>query len=150
MNKKKDTLDKALVWISLASSLIGLADAIYLLVLKYSHSVAMCLGSGGCATVNSSRYSEVYGIPVSAIGMAGYIAILLVLLYGKRIKLPFLTPELMVFGMSLVGVLFSAYLTYLEFYVIHAVCPFCVVSAVTITVVFIISIIRMIRNQPEY
>jgi uncharacterized membrane protein len=45
--------------------------------------------------------------------------------------------------MGLVGVLFSAYLTYIEAYVLHAYCPFCVVSAVLITLLFIIAIIRL-------
>ena len=38
----------------------------------------MCLGSGDCSTVNSSRYSEVNGIPVAIIGVLGYLAILAV------------------------------------------------------------------------
>lgn len=147
---RSDALDRKMYWLAVISSLVGLVDSVYLIVLKYSDTAAMCLGSGGCASVNESRYSVVYGIPVAAIGVIGYIAILLVLAFEKRIRLPLLTPELMVFGMSLVGVLYSAYLTYLEFYVIHAVCPFCVLSAVTIVIVFIVSIVRLVRNQPEY
>lgn len=147
---KKDSLDRILRKSAIITSLIGLADSIYLIVLKYSHSESMCLGNGGCATVNASSYSQIYGIPISALGAVGYFAILLVLVYEKKIRLPFLTPGIILFGMSLVGVLFSAYLTYLEFYIIHAVCPFCVLSAITITIIFVIAIIRLIRNQPEY
>jgi uncharacterized membrane protein len=53
---------------------------------------------------------------------------------------------LLEFGMSLMGVLYSIYLTYLEAYVIRYFCPFCVASAIAITLVFIFSTIRMVRQ----
>ena len=36
---------------------------------------------------------------------------------------------LAIFGVSLAGALYSAYLTYLELFVIDAICPWCVSSA---------------------
>ena len=45
----------------------------------------------------------------------------------------------MIFGMTLFGVLFSIYLTYLELFVIHAICSWCLSSAVIITVLFVLS-----------
>ena len=39
-----------------------------------------------------------------------------------------------------VGVLFSAWLTYLELGVIHAICIWCVTSAVIVTVIFVVSL----------
>ena len=41
--------------------------------------------------------------------------------------------------MTLFGVLFSIYLTYLELFVIHAICSWCLSSAVIITVLFVLS-----------
>lgn len=38
------------------------------------------------------------------------------------------------------GVLFSAWLTYLELFVIHAVCQWCVVSAVIVTAIFVLAV----------
>ena len=38
-----------------------------------------------------------------------------------------------------VGVLFSAWLTYLELRVIHAICIWCVTSAVVVTLIFLTS-----------
>ena len=40
----------------------------------------------------------------------------------------------------LLGVLFSAWLTYLEIGVIHAICIWCVTSAVIVTVIFLVSL----------
>jgi uncharacterized membrane protein len=53
------------------------------------------------------------------------------------------------FGMGLVGVVYSAYLTYLELNVIHALCPFCVASAIAITLCFIFALIRLIKQPTQ-
>jgi uncharacterized membrane protein len=42
----------------------------------------------------------------------------------------------LVFGMALTGVLYSAYLTWLELYRINAICIWCVASACLLTVLF--------------
>ena len=130
-------------WISVSLALIGLLDSTYLLIYKISRNNALCLGNGDCATVNASRYSEIYGIPVSLLGMLAYLAILLILLLESRFVFFKTWSNYLVFGFSLVGVLFSAYLTYIEYYVIFAVCPFCLGSAIIIALIFIFSIIRM-------
>ena len=106
----------------------------------------MCLGSGDCATVNYSPYSEIYGIPVALLGLLAYLAILAILFLEPSWKLLEKFGVYAIFGLSLVGVLFSAYLTFLEFYVINAVCPFCIISAIIILMLFILSIIRLAKN----
>ena len=42
-----------------------------------------------------------------------------------------------------VGVLFSAWLTYLELGVIHAICIWCVTSAVIVTLILLVSVADM-------
>jgi len=44
---------------------------------------------------------------------------------------------------SVVGVLFSAWLTYLELGVIHAICIWCVTSAVIVTLILLVSVADM-------
>lgn len=143
----KDKADRILRWAGILLAVLGAADSTYLLIYKYSSNDKMCLGSGGCSTVNYSPYSEIYGIPVALLGIVAYAAILAVLLLEPRWKLADEYGRLAVFGMTLVGVLFSAYLTYIEAYVIHAYCPFCVVSAIVITILFIFAIIRLIKHS---
>jgi uncharacterized membrane protein len=142
-----DKSDPILRWASIILAILGTADAIYLLIYKYSSNDRMCLGNGGCATVNYSPYSEIYGVPVALLGILAYLAILAVLALEPHWKLTEEYGRLTVFGMGLVGVLFSAYLTYIEAYVIHAYCPFCVTSAILITVIFILAIIRLIKHS---
>jgi uncharacterized membrane protein len=140
-------MNKKMIRASIILSFIGVLDSAYLLIYKISKNNAMCLGNGDCATVNASRYSEIYGIPVSLLGIFAYLAILLFLVFEIRGLLSRENSNLVIFGLALVGVLFSAYLTYIEFYVIHAVCPFCILSAIVIILIFIISITRFIKGS---
>ena len=84
---KQDKSKPFLKWASAILAVLGAADAIYLLVLKYTQLEAMCVGSHGCITVNSSPYAIIYGIPVAAYGIAAYLVILALLLLETRLKL---------------------------------------------------------------
>jgi uncharacterized membrane protein len=132
-------------WASLVLACLGTLDAIYLLIFKLTSLNAMCLGSGGCHDVNFSPYSAIHGVPVSALGIAAYVAIAVVHVLEPRLKMVSEYGPLAIFGISLGGVAFTAYLTWLEFHVLHAFCPFCIASAVTITLIFILAVIRLIK-----
>jgi uncharacterized membrane protein len=47
------------------------------------------------------------------------------------------------------GVVFAAYLTWLELFVIHAICRWCVASAVIIVVVFALALLDHRRVAPR-
>ena len=133
-------------WGTAVLAILGAMDAIYLYIYKLTGNPHMCLGNGGCHDVNFSSYSEINGIPVSLFGLGAYLAILFILVLEARIKIVKENGPLAIFGISLVGVAFTAYLTYLEIYVIHAICPFCVASAVLITFIFILAVIRLFKQ----
>jgi uncharacterized membrane protein len=139
-------MDKWLYRISVVLVVIGLAVSIYMTIYKVTSNDAMCLGSGDCSTVNASRYSEVYGIPVGSIGVAGYFAILLVHWYERRDKFFEKNGTMFIFGMALTGFLFTLYLIYIEFAILNAICPFCLTSQISMTIIFIISVVRLIRQ----
>jgi uncharacterized membrane protein len=145
-HNRKDKSDQILKWAGILLAFLGAADSIYLLILKYTQAKVMCVGSHGCITVNTSVYSEIYGIPVSAFGILAYLVIAAIGLLESRWKLAGENGPLAAFGISLAGVAFSAYLTYIEIYVIHALCPFCVASAVIITAIFILAFIRLVKQ----
>ena len=144
-----DKTGPAFYWTTFILACLGFLDATYLLVYKLTNNNAMCLGNGGCHDVNFSSYSEIDGIPVAVFGMVSFIVIAGILLGESRLKLAKENGPLAIFGISLTGVAFTAYLTWLEIYVIHAICPFCVASAVIITLIFILAIIRLIK-QPAH
>ncbi len=140
-------MDKKLFWASVALAVLGIAVSIYMTVYKITSNSAMCLGSGDCSTVNASRYSEIYGIPVAVVGVAGYLAILALLLLEQRGDKFFRqNSPLGVFGLSVGGFGFTLYLVYIEAFILKAYCPFCVTSQVTMTILFILSVIRLVRQ----
>ena len=72
-------MDRSLTRLSIVLAALGMLVSGYLTIYKLTDSQTMCLGSGDCSIVNSSVYSEVYGIPVALVGVFGYAAILDVL-----------------------------------------------------------------------
>lgn len=141
-------MDKSLYRSSLALAGLGILVSIYMTIYKLTENPNMCLGNGGCSVVNSSKYAMVYGIPVAVIGVGGYLAILLLLWMERRNSFLIENGTLVVFGLALIGFLFTVYLIYVELALIHALCPFCVTSQVTMTILFVLSVIRLVR-QPS-
>lgn len=116
-------------------SLIGLADAIYLTVEHVTGQSVRCTIVAGCSEVLSSQYAVVAGVPLAAIGAAGYFTV-------------FSLATLAAFGYWIAGrlmqslvllmFLISAWLFYLQAFVIHAFCQFCLLSAAVTTALTII------------
>jgi uncharacterized membrane protein len=142
-------MDRSLTRLSIVLAALGMLVSGYLTIYKLTDSQTMCLGSGDCSIVNSSVYSEVYGIPVALVGVFGYAAILGVLTRLRGSALPGGNAVLITFGLSLAGFLFTVYLIYVETALIHALCPFCITSQVIMTVLFILSVIRLVREPPQ-
>ena len=129
---------------------IGILDSVYLSWIKFAHQESRCLaGVGDCFSVNTSRYATIFGIPVAVIGLVGYCLVLLFLLLESRDQGWQANSLMAVFGLTLFGTLFSAYLTFLEIAVIRAICPFCVISAVSMLSLFVISIVRLALPAKE-
>jgi uncharacterized membrane protein len=130
--------------------LIGIANGIYLSILKLSNNSSMCIkGLGDCWTVNTSVYSSIYGIPIAILGTLAFITLLVLTFLDGRT--PFWKDYgiYFIFGVTLVGTAYSAYLTYLELEIIRAICPFCVLSATSMLILFIMTIYRLVKTQAE-
>ena len=145
-------IDRTLKIIAIISTAVGLVDSLYLTYIKLTHTQALCLpGIGDCETVNTSRYSEVFGVPIALFGALVYAVILVLLLYEGRSVMGILVKkeasQFAVFGLSLFGLLYSTYLTYIEIEVLRAICPFCLISAIAMLAIFICSIFRLVKHQ---
>lgn len=140
---KRDPLVVAIVVIGI----VGLFIAAYT---TYEHYAGLkgllCLGGHGghssCATVQSSVWSEVAGIPVAVLGLVGYAVLL------TSLKLKGELGRALGFGTALIGFGFSAYLTYREAASIHAYCEWCLASAACMTILMILTGIRFFRAEP--
>jgi uncharacterized membrane protein len=142
-------VDRWLGRVSLGLAALGALVSIYMTIFRLTENQSMCLGNGGCSVVNNSMYSEVYGIPVSVIGIVGYAALVVALLLQQRGSFMQENGLLLIFGLALVGFLFTAYLIYVEIALIHALCPFCITSQVSMTVLFALSVIRLVREPQD-
>src|SRR5574341_14455 len=134
--------------LSIGLAIVGMIDSVYLTWLHVSNSSALCTGFGGCDSVQQSIYSEVAGIPIALFGLVGYLAVL-ALLFAEKGKGTLATGALYTtFGLTLVGTLYSVYLTYIELFVIDAVCPYCVISALAMLLVVILAGYRLAATSP--
>ena len=141
-------MDKWLYRALMALTILGLLVSIYMTIYKLFPDNKMCIGSGGCEIVNASKYSEVNGFPVAAIGMVGYTAILMVLFFEQRNRFFRENSALMLFGLALTGFLFTLWLIYVELAILHEICPFCLTSQIAMTIIFILVVVRLIK-KPE-
>ena len=136
------------IWLLIAAvGLAGLAVTTYLTSNAISHSEVAC-SIDGCNTVLASKWSKIFGIPVSAFGMATYAAIMLAALHAYQSPIDNLRGRLIVVGVSGIGVLASIYLTIVEIFVIEALCQYRVTSAVLVMVVAFAVIFVAIREGP--
>ncbi len=132
-------------------ALVGLFVALYLWLHALGFGGAIkCGSSGGCETVQTSQWAVFLGFPVAFYGVVGYLAVLIVALVSLR---PAALIErmwnVMLVVLATAGVVFTAYLTYLELFVIHAICRWCVGSAVIITLLWIVSILSLRSPAPR-
>jgi uncharacterized membrane protein len=113
--------------IALASTVaLGAVLSAYLSWVHWSGELALCLGAGGCEVVQASRFATVGPVPVAAIGLAGFLALLATILAWTPAR-PW--AGTVAFGLSLAAALYVGYLTYVELFVIGAICPWCVAVA---------------------
>lgn len=125
-------------------AIIGLAVAAYLTYVETQAVTAVCGPVGDCNTVQSSEYAYLFGIPIGVLGLAGYMAVLGTWAWGRwqdDVRAPWLLV-----AMTVVGVLFSMYLTYLEPFVIGAVCAWCLTSAVIMALLLVASVAPAARQ----
>ena len=121
-------------------ALIGLGIAGYLTWVHYAGLQPFCVGGGGgCEKVQTSRWAELAGIPVAVLGLGGYVALL------ATLALPEELGRSVAAFVALVGVGFSAWLTYVEIAKIHAICQWCVASAVLMALLAVVAVIRLLR-----
>lgn len=136
-------MDNKLRTTSIVLAVLGLLDSIYLVWVKYTGVYALCGPIGNCESVNTSKYSEIYGIPIALLGAIAYAIMILLPLLENRTQFWKEYSPTIVFGMSLIGVLYSFYLTYIEIIVLKAVCPYCVISAIILVFLLVLSVIRL-------
>jgi uncharacterized membrane protein len=122
-------------------ALVGLFVALYLWLYKAGFIGALACGAGQCETVQMSPWATLLSLPVAAWGVGFYAVVFVVafLLVQERFQ-GSRNLSLSLLLLTAWGVIFSAWLTYVELFVIHAICRWCVVSAVIACVLFALAV----------
>jgi uncharacterized membrane protein len=103
--------------------IIGLAIAGYLSVVELQGELPNCGPLKGCEEVALSEYARVGGIPVAVFGVGlSILLFFLAIAWLRSGRIELLAAH---YGLSLLGVVFEVYFTYLEVFVIGAVCIWC-------------------------
>ncbi len=122
-------------WLVPALALASLGVAIYLARAEISGGHVLCLSD--CDVVHSSEWAWLFGVvPVGAFGAFGALSLLAAwgLSFHPRERVAAWAGAAAL-GLSLFGVAFSVYLTFLELFVIGAMCEWCVANAVIMAIV---------------
>jgi uncharacterized membrane protein len=140
----------------LVLSLLGTGISGYLVYAHYFKIDPVCLPGAPCEVVLTTRYADMWGVPLSLLGMLMYLGLVVLnvwqLVKGEKAGL----AAAGVYSLALAGTLFSLYLLYLEAFVIHGYCTWCLASGVVILVTFILSIVNLFqmgltfRGLPRY
>jgi uncharacterized membrane protein len=140
-------MSRLVPWLTPLLAIAGIEVSSYLTWVHYNVDALVC-GIGDCLEVQTSDYAEVFGIPVAILGLLMYVGVLVLGLV--RIARPKLSGILTaaLFTGTLAGVIYSAWLTYVEIWVIEAICQWCVVSAILTLAIFAIEATTLWRADP--
>jgi uncharacterized membrane protein len=126
--------------VSIVAAALATAIGLYMTWLRHEGDIAPCVaGGGGCAKVADSEYSEIFGVPVSALGAIGAAVVLLCAFSGAS------RARAVGAAVAIGGAAFSLYLTFLELFVIDAICQWCVASAVCWCTLGVVEALRFWR-----
>lgn len=148
----QDKLQRRYYRLQLAASFLNVLISFYLLVshtrLKFGIQDEASLCSLGkfadCDMVNSSSYSEVFGLPVAALGALfyGFLFLLAILAPPKSKGFPFFQRT--VLGLSTLGFTVNfLYFDIVQLFILKSVCLFCA----TTHVISLIHVFAVVRTQ---
>jgi uncharacterized membrane protein len=125
-------------------ALAGAAVAAYLVYARYAHTQIYCT-TGGCETVQHSKYAKLAGIPVAVLGLAAYLAVFATAL-SSRIEAAAIGA-----ATALGGLAFAIYLIVVQVAVIDAICQWCLASDAILLVLALLSVerLRRVAGRPQ-
>lgn len=118
-------------------AIVGIIIAVYV-TQSWMRKVGIVCVTGGCETVRKSAASYPFGIPVSAVGLAGYSIIAVLAFLRTTNKNVNLLKGIL--GMAGFGVAFTLWFTYTELFVIKGICMWCAISTVNMFILFFLAL----------
>ncbi len=131
-------LTKKKLWkFVIALTFIGALASAYLIKVKYTGSGFCEINAKfSCDVVNSSKYSEILGIPVALLGVIAYLFMGLSAYFNLTVRnfknkwmAKLFSFEVLLY-FALISLTFTLYLSGIEFFVLKAYCILCLTSQV--------------------
>jgi len=130
-------------WVMLALCGLGLAITGYLVLTTLSSGAPIgCSAGSSCDIVQSSRWSTLFGVPVSLFGFLLYLVIALIAGLGR----PRPRRWQQLWTLTFFGLIFSLYLTAVGWFELQALCQWCTASLLTLVAMFVY--LTFIRPEP--
>jgi uncharacterized membrane protein len=129
------------MWMALIS-LAGLFLGAYLTLYKFGFIGTLACNVSSCEQVQTSRWSVFLGVPVATWGAGFYVVMLGMTIAGLQER--FADSRRLSLALVLLsgwGLLFTAWLNYLEAFVIHAWCEWCIGSATMVLLLFVLAVL---------
>lgn len=140
--KKFET--KAYLLALMVISFLGMLNSLYLTYLHFSSEANSFCNLGAefnCEVVNSSSYSELFGVPIAFLGFTMFSLLGLMTIYAsenfdkRKIIIQIIS------AMLFFGFIYSIYLVYIQKFVLKTYCTFCIVLDGLILLALILSLI---------
>jgi uncharacterized membrane protein len=131
-------------WILATLAALGIIVSSLALHVHYTMETEPCdiNAHWDCGVVNHSHFAVMhmgsFALPVAAIGIAGYAALLVLSLMG-RWGLAFLG--------AVAGCIFALYLTWIEAHVLQVWCLYCVISQTIIATIVLLSMAMTLKRD---
>ena len=130
--------DRALRIALFVVSAVGVGVAAYLTYVHYQPAALICTRSGGCEAVQDSKYAVLAGIPVAALGLAAWIAALVLTIWNSELA------RTLTAALALGALAFAAYLVILQVFVINAICIWCMANdLVLVPLLAVLALLRL-------
>jgi len=145
----------------LAVSFLGMFNSLYLTYLHFSSEANSFCNFGerfNCEVVNSSSYSEMFGVPIAFLGFTMFLVLGLMTIYASENTSKRKITVQIISVMLFFGFIYSIYLVYIQKFVLKTYCTFCIVLDILILLALILSIIALgsikidheAKNEKEY
>jgi uncharacterized membrane protein len=120
-------------------ALAGVAVTSYLVYSRYTGTRLVC-STGGCETVQHSKYAKAAGVPVAVLGLIAYVALFLTA-FSSRVEAAAIGAAIALGGLG-----FAIYLI-----VIDAICQWCIISDAILAALAVLCVVRllMLAGKPH-
>lgn len=142
--QKKAKLSPAKILVILFS-LIGIGIMSYLTYIHYANARSFCDLSEtvSCDVVTTSIYSEIFGLPISIMGLGYFLLVLLIITVNKSKK-----AFQYIFFLTILMLIPSLYFSMLEIFVIKAICILCETSKTLMILTLLTSFFATKKEAP--